>query len=138
MIKTANSKKWLGIMVMVLAVLVVGITATGYADPLGPTEQLSGPAVVGTLTVAVVGNPTDGMISVSLSDGKCRGNNAPISVTLSGSLPTTLKDFRFRTLDPVSSVCPLQDLIVKAVIPSTFVSLGSAIMAKVVLLFVVP
>jgi heme A synthase len=134
MFKKVDSKRRLGIMLVVLAVLVGGITATGYADPL----QITGPAVVGgTLTVAVVGNPTDGMISVSLSDGKCKGNDAPISVTLPGNLPTTLEDFRFRTEGPVSSECPLRDLIVKAVNPSTFVSLSGAIMAKVVLLFVV-
>src|SRR5881396_3659385 len=48
MLKTGDSKKWLGTMLVVLAVLVFGITATGYADP---TERVSGPAVVGTLDV---------------------------------------------------------------------------------------
>ncbi len=120
MVKKGNSKRRLGIMMMVLAVLVVGITATGYADPLG--TQVTGPAVVGTLQV--IG-------STVTFDGQCRGNPATFIATLT-TPPASLEGLRFN--DIASSVCrdqPSRDVIVKNVIND-----GSTT-AKVVLLWVV-
>ena len=144
MLKTGDTKRRLGIMMMVLAMLVVGITATGYADPLAPTEQITGPAVVGTLTVR--GNSTDVTVMVDFN-GKCRGkDDNPVAFTgVSATLPTSLGSLtagdlvgvRITKTGGASSECPLTNLIVKAVNPSTFVPVGSEIMAEVVLLFVV-
>src|SRR2546428_9257944 len=90
MLKTGDTKRRLGIMLVVLAVLVVGITATGYADPLAPNEQITGPAVVGG-TLTVIGNPTDVTVSVSLSNGQCRGTKGiSPSGTNNGTLPNSL------------------------------------------------
>jgi len=135
MVKTWNSKRRLGIMLVVLAVLVVGITAIGYAD------QVSGPAVVGTLTFV----QTDSSVTV-LFDVKCRGNVATFSVPFSGSLPTTAANLEGVLLPGVGiSACPgkndqpvpSDNLIVKAVMPSKFTPITNGIMADVVLLFVV-
>jgi hypothetical protein len=144
MLKTGDSKKWLGIMLVVLAVIVVGITATGYADP---NEQLSGPAVVGTLTVS----SSDSMFAVTF-DGNCRGKAASKAfsgasvVTLPDAIPNLaaitapklLEGLRIQWPVQVSTECPLQNLIVKAVMPSKFMPITNGIMADVVLLFVVP
>ena len=132
MLKTGDTKRRLGIMLVVLAVLVVGITATGYADP---TERVSGPALVGTLSLV----QTDPSLITVTFDGKCRGNGAFFSVPLSGTLPTTaanLAGFRLPGTGPSGCLDATggQDLIVKAV--SKFKSNG-AITADVVLLFVV-
>jgi len=137
MIKIRDSKRQLGIMLMVCALLVAGITSTGYADP---NEQITGPAVVGMLTLVQTGTS----VMVSLSGGKCRGNVAAINpILLSISLPTTAEGLRglvlpgsgpSRCLDEAGG----QDLIVKAVNPSTIqTTANSFIMADVVLLFVV-
>ena len=139
MVKTWNSKRRLGIMLMVLAALVGGITANGYADPLGP--QVTGPAVVGTLTFV----QTDSSVTV-LFDVKCRGNVATFSVPFSGSLPTTAANLEGVLLPGVGiSACPgkndqpvpSDNLIVKAVIPSKFMNTGTLVTADVVLLFVI-
>src|SRR2546425_200779 len=87
MVKTWNSKRRLGIMLMVLAALVGGITANGYADPLGP--QVTGPAVVGTLTFV----QTDSSVTVLL-DVKWRGIFATFAVPFSGTLPTPANNLR--------------------------------------------
>src|SRR2546428_12335264 len=136
MVKTWNSKRRLGIMLMVLAALVGGITANGYADPLGP--QVTGPAVVGTLTFV----QTDSSVTV-LFDVKCRGNVATFAVPFSGSLPTTADNLRGLLLPGVGiSACPgkndqpvpSDNLIVKAVMPSKFTPITHWIMADAVLL----
>ena len=121
MVKTGDSKKRLGIMLVVLAVLVVSITATGYADPLGPTEQLSGPAVVGTLEV--IGS----MVNFN---GHCRGNPATFTATLS----TTGGSLQGLRLNGIGDVCrdqPSRDVIVKNVVNDVSTT------PKVVLLWVV-
>src|SRR2546425_11908937 len=137
MVKTWNSKRRLGILLIVLAVLAGGITATGYADPL----QVSGPAVVGTLTFV----QTDSSVTV-LFDVKCRGNVAAFTVPFSGALPTTAANLEGVLLPGVGiSACPgkndqpvpSDNLIVKAVMPSKFTPITNGIMADVVLLFVV-
>jgi hypothetical protein len=120
MIKTGDSNRRLGIVLMVLAVLVVGITATGYADP--PTEQLSGPALVGTLQVVTGDTFT--------FNGQCTGISATFTKT-----PTTtqegLEGLRFNNIGSVCRHQPSGDVIVKSVINDGSTS------AKVVLLFVV-
>ena len=119
MLKAGDTKRRLGIMMMVLAVLVVGITATGYADP---TERVSGPALVGTLEV--IG-------STVIFDGHCKGNPATFTATLT-TPPASLEGLRFNN---VGAVCPPQPgsvVIVKNVLNG-----GSTITAKVVLLWVV-
>ena len=114
MVKKGNSKRRLGIMMMVLAVLVGGITATGYAD------QLSGPALVGTLQAI-----SDGTFTFN---GHCRGNPATFTAT-----PITTPDgLRFNNIG--SSVCrdqPSSDVIVKNVVNDVSTT------PKVVLLWVV-
>jgi hypothetical protein len=123
MIKKVDSKRWLGIMLVVLAVLVVGITATGYADPLGPTEQLSGPAVVGTLQVFPGGKV--------LFDGHCRGNPATFTATIT-TTPASLDGLRFNGIGSVCRDQPSSDVIVKNVVNDR-----STITPMVVLLWVV-
>jgi hypothetical protein len=140
MIKTGDSNRRLGIVLMVLAVLVAGITATSYADPLGPTDQVSGPAVVGTLQL--IGNASDVTV---LFNGKCKGKVIEVTDAENVMLPTTLEDItaarlleglRFTATAGVSSECPFINFnfIVKAV--SKFMKNG-AITAEVILLYVV-
>ena len=93
MLKTGDTKRRLGIMMMVLAVLVVVIADTGYADP---TEQLSGPAVVGTLQAL-----SDGTFTFN---GHCRGNPA----TFTATRITTPEGFRFNNIG--DSVCRDQQI----------------------------
>ncbi len=122
MLKTGDTKRRLGIMMMVLAMLVVGITATGYADPL----QLSGPALVGTLEDLQNGTFT--------FNGQCRGFPASFTAT---PIPTQ-EGLRFNN---IGSVCqrpnannpppPSSDVIVKNVVN------GGSTTPKVVLLWVV-
>jgi hypothetical protein len=122
MLKIGDSKRRLGIMLVVLAVFVVGITATGYADPLGPTERLSGPAVVGTLVV--IG-------STVTFDGHCRGNPATFTASIT-TTPGSLEGLRLNSI--ASSVCrdqPSSDVIVKNVVNDVSTT------PKVVLLWVV-
>src|SRR5438445_6364315 len=149
MLKTGDTKRQLGIKLVVLAVLVAGITATGYADP---TEQITGPAVVGG-TLTVVGNPTDVTVSVSLSNGQCRGTKGiSPSGTNNGTLPNSLtlgditaarllEGLRFTVTGGASLDCPLIDLIVKAAVPSKFMIMNTngviTVTDEVVLLFVV-
>ena len=117
MLKTGDTKRQLGIMLVVLAVLVVGITATGYADP---TERVSGPALVGTLEV-VTGD-------TFAFDGQCRGNPA----TFTATRITTPEGFRFNNIG--DSVCrdqPSSNVIVKNVVNDVSTT------PKVVLLWVV-
>ncbi len=143
MLRTSNHKRSLQIMVMVLALLVASITATGYAD-LGPTEQLSGPALVGTLTLFQVG--TDVAIQFV---GKCRGNDlaSPISLfqtdfTVATTTAKSLEGYRLIGAGP--SDCLVkdggggEDLIVNTVVAPKFVKTGTQITANVVLLHVVP
>jgi len=135
-------------MVMVIAVLVAGIAANGYADPLGPNERLSGPSVVGTLTLVQVG--TDATIFIV--SGKCRGTG-PIegvdvffNLTISGlniatSTAKSLEGIRFPNAGPFG--CLFQDtsggdLILHTVTAGKFVNTGTVITADVVLLYVVP
>ena len=119
MVKTGDSMKWMGIMMMVLAVLVVVIADTGYADP---TEQLSGPAVVGTLQAL-----SDGTFTFN---GHCRGNPATFTATLS----TTGGSLQGLRLNGIGDVCrdqPSRDVIVKNVVNDVSTT------PKVVLLWVV-
>jgi hypothetical protein len=121
MIKTGDSNRRLGIVLMVLAVLVVGITATGYADP--PTEQLSGPALVGTLEELPNGTFT--------FNGQCTGDR---EVTFTATPTTTQEGLLGLRLSIIQTVCrhqPSSVVIVKNVINN-----GSTT-AKVVLLWVV-
>jgi hypothetical protein len=149
MVKTGDIKKWLGIMAMVLAVLVVGITATGYADPLGPTEQLSGPALVGSLEV--IGSADSAEVTV-IFNGHCRGDKtAQFPAGANATLPTILGSLTAANLQGLPlpgvglSACPgkndqplpSNNLIVKAVMPSKFMNTGTMVTAEVVLLFVV-
>jgi hypothetical protein len=127
--KTGDSKRWLGILLMVLAVLVGGITATSYADPLGPTERVSGPALVGTLVAL-----SDGSFTFN---GQCRG--FPANFTATPTTPGGLEGLRFNGIS--SSTCsgqnennppqPSNDVIVKNVVNDGTTT------AKVVLLWVV-
>jgi hypothetical protein len=134
-------------MVMVLAVLVASITATGYADPLGPNEQLSGPALVGTLEV----RQHDGDRVDIRFVGKCRGDAVSETLLQDGLLPggltvaeataTSLEGLRFPNAGPFG--CLFKDvsggdLIVNTVVSPTFVNTGTQITANVVLLHVVP
>ena len=120
MLKTGDSKKWLGTMLAVLAVLVFGITATGYADP---TERVSGPAVVGTLDV--IG-------STVIFNGHCRGILATFTATFS-TFPGSLEGLRLEGIG--QTVCPPQPSNV--VIVKNVMNGGSTTNAKVVLLWVV-
>jgi hypothetical protein len=141
MVKTGDSKRQLKILLMVLAVLVVGLTATGYADPLLPGEQVTGPAVVGSLSFV----QTDSTIAVTFNI-KCRGVDKTFAVSITGPLPITaeeLQGLRFNGVGPTA--CPGQqdqpvpgnDLIVKAVAPGTFQILNGTPTVHAVLLFVV-
>jgi hypothetical protein len=147
MLKTGDSKKWLGTMLMVLAVLMVGITATGYADP---TERVSGPALVGTLQL--IGNASDVTVQVTFN-GHCRGEVAQFPAGTTADLPTTLGSLTAANLQglPLPGVgvfacpgkkdqpVPSDNLIVKAVMmPSKFMNTGSPVTAEVALLFVLP
>ena len=143
MVKTWNSKRRLGVMLMVLAALVVGITANGYGDPL----QVSGPALVGTLEV--IGSAGSTAVTVNFN-GHCRGEVAQI-VSASSTLPTILESLTAASLEGLpllgvgESACPGKNdqplpsinLIVKAVIPSKFMNTGTLVTADVVLLFVI-
>ena len=116
MLKTWDTKRRLGIMLVVLAVLVAGITATGYADP---TEQLSGPALVGSLL--------DLQNGTFAFNGQCRGNPASFTAT-----PITTPDgLRFNNIGAVCRDQPSSDVIVKNVVNDVSTT------PKVVLLWVV-
>jgi hypothetical protein len=147
MVKTWNSKRRLGILKMLVAVIVVGITSTGYADP---NEQVTGPAVVGTLTVS--GSSGSSIVSVSLSSGQCRGTKGILFSGASGTLlgghtmadvisdPKLLEGLRLIGQGPPGCLNEFggQDLIVKAVAPGTFqITFGTTIMVDAVLLFIV-
>jgi hypothetical protein len=119
MLKKVDSNRRLGIMLVVLAVLVVGITATGYAEP---TEQLSGPALIGTLQVATGDTFT--------FNGQCSGNPATFTATPT-TTPEGLEGLRFNNIGAVCRHQPSVDVIVKSVKND-----GSTI-ATVVLLWVV-
>jgi len=113
MLKIWDTKRRLGIMLVVLAVLVGGITATGYAD------QLSGPALVGTLQALSGGTFT--------FNGHCRGNPATFTAT-----PITTPDgLRFNNIGSVCRDQPSSDVIVKNVVNDVSTT------PKVVLLWVV-
>jgi len=116
MLKTGDTKRRLGIMLVVLAVLVVVIADTGYADP---NEQLSGPAVVGTLQAL-----SDGTFTFN---GHCRGNPA----TFIATPITTPVGLRFNNIGSVCRDQPSSDVIVKNVVD------GGSTTPKVVLLWVV-
>jgi hypothetical protein len=120
MLKKVDSKRRLGIMLAVLAVFVVGITATGYGDP---TDQLSGPALVGTLQVFPGGTV--------LFDGHCRGNPATFTATIT-TTPASLDGLRFNGIGSVCRDQPSSDVIVKNVVNDR-----STITPMVVLLWVV-
>jgi hypothetical protein len=140
-------------MPMALVVLVVGITATGYAD-LGPTERLSGPALVGMLTLLQTGPD----VQVSFT-GKCRGNDSSIpsqtleNLSLAGMTTAQRLEGLLLLNARSASTCPGQnnhqslpsnDLIVNTVVSPTFTPTFSIdgtiilITAEAVLLFVVP
>lgn len=151
MFRNLKTKRSLQVMVMVIAVLLVGITANGYADPLGPNERLSGPALVGTLTLAQTG--LDGTDTFVFFSGKCRGvvgddGGFPLVLTLSGftvdagTTATSLEGV-LRLPDAGPFGCLFKDasggdLIVNTVVAPKFVNTGTVITADVVLLYVVP
>jgi hypothetical protein len=148
MLRHLKHRRSLPATLMILAALVVSITANGYADPVGPNERLSGPAVVGTLTLVQAG--TDA--TVFIVSGKCRGTGPTngvdvfFTVTVSGldiatSTAKSLEGLRFPNAGPFG--CLFKDtsggdLIVNTVVPGQFVNTGSVITADVVLLYVVP
>ncbi len=148
MFRNANSKRLMQLFRVVLLVVVVSIAANGYADPLGPNERLSGPSVVGTLTLVQAG--TDA--TVILVSGKCRGTG-PIegvdvffNLTISGlNVATTtaksLEGLRFPNAGPFGCLfkdASGGDLIVNTVTAGKFVNTGTVITADAVLLYVVP
>ena len=155
MLRTSNHKRSLQVMVMVLAVLLVGITATGYGDDgfktddrddghfgLSPTEQLSGPALTGMLTVSQSG--ADAFV---VFFGQCRGIDVffvtPVSgFTVATTTARSLKGLRLIGMGPPGCLTidgsGGEDLIVTKVQKRTFVNDGTTITAEVELLHVVP
>ncbi len=143
MLRILKSKRSRQVMLMILAVLVVSITVNGYAD-LAAAEQVSGPAVVGTLTLV---QSTTGGVTVIFS-GQCRGQGVFFSqmlpagtFTISPSTtPESLKGLTF--VGAGQSGCPAKgqpvpsnNLIVNTVVEPKFSNTGSVITAEVVLLF---
>jgi hypothetical protein len=131
MLRTSKRKGSLQVMLMVLAVLLVGITATGYGDDgsktddhddgkkhlgLGPTERLSGPALVGTLTLVQL-TPDDTFVAFS---GTCEvippeslffTDDLTVAKGSFVTVPTTAKSLKgLRLIREWPSGCPVNDL----------------------------
>jgi hypothetical protein len=143
MFRNSKSKRSRQFMLMVLAVLVAGITATGYAD-LAAAEQVSGPGVVGTLTLV---QSTAGGVTVIFS-GQCRGKGAFFAQTLPAgtftispsTTPESLKSLTFVGTGQAGcpgngQPVPSNNLFVNTVVEPKFNNTGSVITAEVVLLF---
>jgi hypothetical protein len=133
-------------MLMVFAVLMAGATVNGHAD-LAAAEQVSGPAVVGTLTL--VQNTSGGVTAIF--SGQCRGKDAFFAQTLPAgtftispsTTPGSLKGLTF--VGAGQAGCPANgqptpsnNLIVNTVVEPKFNNTGTVITAdEVVLLHVV-
>ena len=125
----------LGVLLVVFSLAAEGQVLAG--------ERLSGPALVGAVTIRQVANTTDATLTFV---GDCKGITAPFSTTLS---PFTVADTTAASLegqrllgkgpDDCLSQQGGENLIVTTVVASQFVKTGDDLLAnRVVILFVVP
>ncbi len=122
------------VIVLVLTLLMAGLAATGHA-------AVSGPAIVGSLTLSQNGQDIDAFFA-----GQCKGNSVGFTVSLSNltvstySTATNLEGLSLPAVGPAGCLSPSggEDLTVNTVVRPQFMNTGSVLVATVVLLFVVP
>jgi len=139
--REAEEARWLPRVIQpALAVLLV-VFSLAAEGQVGPTERLSGPALVGSVTIVQV-TATDAILVFA---GQCKGNAAGFSTTLSPfNVATTtaasLEGLRLPGQGPAGCLSQAggEDLIVTTVVTPKFVNTGTVLTAEAVLLFVVP
>ena len=117
-----------------LAVLLLSLAAEGQAG-------ISGPALVGALSVVQVPNTTTATFDFG---GICKGTSAPFSTTLTftvnGATAASLEGFSLPGKGPAGCLSQAggEDLMVVTVVTPLFFNSGDKITAHVVILYAVP
>ncbi|HYT16397.1 MAG TPA: hypothetical protein VEL80_08460 [Burkholderiales bacterium] len=117
-----------------LAVLLLGLAAEGQAG-------LSGPALVGSVTIVQIANSTDATFMFA---GQCRGNTANFSTTLSsfdvsGVTAANLEGLSLPGQGPAQCLSGGENLTVVTVVTPQFMNQNGVVNAgHVVILYVVP
>ena len=138
--REAEEARWLPRVIQpALAVLLV-VFSLAAEGQVGPTERLSGPALVGSVTIVQV-TATDAILVFA---GQCKGNAAGFSTTLaftvSGATAADLEGFSLPGQGPLGCLSQAggENLQVVTVVTPLFFNSGDRITAQVVILYVVP
>jgi len=137
--KTEETRRLSRVIQPALAVLLV-VFSLAAEGQVGPGERLSGPALVGSVTITQVN--ADATFTFI---GMCKGNGKLISTTLSpftvaNTTAASLEGQRLQGQGPAGCLSQAggEDVIVNTVITPKFANDGTQILAEVVILFVVP
>jgi hypothetical protein len=127
---------------LAMLLLLFSLAAEGQSG-LGPNERVSGPALVGPVTIMQVVNTTNANFVFA---GHCKGNPAPFSITLSpfdvaaATTAASLEGLRLPRQGPAGCLSQAggEDVIVVTVVTPKFVNtVAGLILAEVVILYVV-
>jgi hypothetical protein len=126
---------------LAMLLLLFSLAAEGQTG-LGPNERVSGPALVGPVTIMQVDTTNANFVFA----GHCKGNPAPFSITLSpfdvaaATTAASLEGLRLPRQGPAGCLSQAggEDVIVVTVVTPKFVNtVAGLILAEVVILYVV-